>query len=234
MKRVSLWGKNNPQKAILILTLCHISGLFVSLFSGFLSYCYDIPIPREATLLVGFIFFTTFALYPRKTKATYSYAWQKVCDFALVSSAILVIMFGFNQFAFEKSPSEKPIEAKAQFIVLKNTPSEKQEKTSLFSPIKNQVKKVKKSIKERLRTWKKNFKTPKRNRGDIIEKFLLNLLNLGLLVLLVFLVVALSCNLSCSGYPGLALAVLIIGLGGSIFLCFIIGRAIYRKFRKRK
>ena len=60
---------------------------------------------------------------------------------------------------------------------------------------------------------------------------LLLLTILGALILL-GLVVSLSCSLSCSGSPGAATLVLLLGLGITIFLSIVVIRAIFKKNKK--
>jgi hypothetical protein len=231
MKQLSFWAKDNPRLARTIIVFSHIFIVLNALFLGFFTYATDIKLSYGVLIILATTFLLAYILYPIKRKESglfkYSYLRQKSTDFLLVITYSLIITFGFNHFAFSPDYSRESAQPKALLIVHKVTPDAKPDKKEKRE-LRKTMKELRKNIKTEIRALKKEFKEKGNNEMHVGLKILLALLTVGVAIFLGYVVAALACSLSCSGNEGLALATLILGWGGIIFLGVIAIKEIFK------
>lgn len=235
MKKLSYWAKANPEQSRAIIALAHVFTGVNALVLGGLFYFSDFDVSRGPLLIFGNLFFLSFFLYPLKEQASEwfrnSYMKRKILDFLLVFSAALTLAFGVNHFLSVGEPLSPLPEGKAKLIVHKSYPDkELKSDFSLKKELRQKSRALRQNIKAEIKDLKREFKEQHNGDGrDNLIKALLIMLTIAVAVTLGFLVAGLACNLSCSGYEGLAVVTLILGWGGIIWLGFIAIKNILRK-----
>jgi hypothetical protein len=241
MKNLSKWAKCHRNMARSIIVICQLLLTALAIAVGVTSFLLDLRIPSWVMQLAATTFLVLCFFYPVKGQLTglfkHSYRKQKSMDFMLASLSFLLVVGLTNDFSFapmdNSISAQTVVEAQATFVVLK-TKSDIQlnknprEKMDLKASFKN----LRRDLKTQIKALKKEH-TPKDKRtGLIVAKIFLSLLALALALGLLYLVAALSCNLSCSGQEGAAAIVLILGLVGVLFLSFVAFKKIW--FNKNK
>ena len=235
MKKLSIWGKNNPRKARIIIALSHVLLVVSAFFLGLLTFVYDLALPIWLPIVLAHLFFVAYLLYPdkqaKKGVFAHSYLRQKTTDFVLTITYILAIAAGLNQWAFAPTSGTIPVEAKGILMAQKIKPTEEAagHKKSKFSALKTPFQ----ELKSQLKTLRDEFKAAGDKEGAKGTKILLFLLTFVVALGLAWLVAALACNISCSGQEGLAWVALILGLAGVVWLTIISVKAISRKTGKK-
>lgn len=234
MKNLSQWAMYNPVKARIILAFAHIFGAINAIVLGLLLYDSELGYSPWMMLAMANLFFLAFFFYPRfkadKGWFRYTYVRQKVHDFTLVFSAILAIGLMVNNFLSLESPRVMSETGNAKLIVNNGDLNpETKVKKGFRAELRSKAKQIRKNIKSE---WKEFKKVRKNNKGGAnpgLVKALLIMLTIAVAVTLGLLVAALACNLSCSGYEGLALITLILGWGGIVWLGIIAIKNIVQK-----
>lgn len=224
LKNISLWGKNNPIKARIIIVLSHLILLLSSIYLGVISYVYDFDLPYEIIPILVSLFFLAYWFYPKKGQRNgwqrHSYTRQKTMDGVLIVSSFVILVLGVNRFAVEPIPLSS---AKAHFIV-NTSPKQQSEKLNLRKTFKSIKKKLKNDLKELKNSVKRNgTDNPK------AHQILLVCLTLLLTTGLIFLSIGLSCNISCSGQGSVATIVLVGGIIASIGIAVLLINLILKK-----
>lgn len=236
MMELSRWGKNNPQKARGIIAISHTLLIINALFLGFFTSYKDIVFPKWVLIILPILFFGVYLSYPVKgiRAGLFKHSWfrQKTHDVVLIFFYVIVIAIGFNRFA--SSPvtgSYSSHVPTAQFIVHKNSSEVTNDKgTGIWQTLKQ----LKKEIKKEIKALKKDFKNKRKSKWSTAAEILLFVGSLLVALILIWLVGALACSLSCSGMEGLAIIVLILGWGGTILLTVLGIRKILKKTRIEK
>lgn len=236
MKSISYWGRNNPRKTRLIIAISHILLIINALFLGFLSFYKGLVFPKWILIALPILFFGVYLSYPFKGIRTglFKQSWfrQKTHDIVFILFYVLIITIGFNRFA--SSPvtvSNSSHGPPAQFIVHKSSPDVNMDRGN---GIWQTLKELKKEVKNELKELKKDFKNKRKNKWSTAAEILLVVGSLLAALVLIWLVGALACSLSCSGMEGLAIIVLILGWGGTILLTVLAIRKILKKTRIEK
>ena len=241
IKKLSKWAKLNPKLARIIITISHVLVYVNAICLGLLLFIFDWGESRWLLVIVANLFFISYIFYPKKSKkenkknCSYlqynrQYIRQKAHDFSLVIFYAIVISLGVNNFLIQPNHSNNMVQQPtAKFIVHKpklenHTTNRKQIK----SEFKRKFKKLRKQIKKELRALKKELKKKNDKAGMTLVKFLLFLLTIGVAISLGFLILVLSCNISCSGQEGLAFVVLLLGWAGIIWLGVITIKKIFK------
>ncbi len=238
IKKLSIWAKNNPKLARIIIALSHILVVLNSICLGILIFFYDWGESKWLFSILINIFFLAYFLYPskkgKKTILQYSYFRQKSLDFTLVITYSFVLALGVNNFL--SSPNmdinlpRQGVDVKAEFIVNKTYPKkEKVTKRNLRKELKLKIKRSKREIKREFRALKKEFKQNNSSSKDKGLKIGLSLLVLLAALVLAYLIAALACNLSCSGQESLAGVVAIGGALVIIGLSILAFKEIWKK-----
>ena len=241
MKKLSQWAKINPTTARIFIVIGHLLAMLNALFFGVLLFIFNKEYSWLFLVIMANIFFVAYFLYPKKGKKKglfrYSYARQKLHDFTLVLSCSLAIALGFNNLFtqtyhnYSHNYSHNLTQPTARLVVHKTF--SKEETKSLKSALKVKAQNLRKEIRHELRALKKELKIQKKEGDQEGLKVLLILLTIGLALLLAYVIAALSCSLSCSGNEGLAVAVLVLGWGGILWLGILAIKNILKMEKKQ-
>ena len=242
MRKLSLWGKNNPWKARLIIIFSHIILFLLACFTGNELSSAGINLPGYLKYLIVFISFLTLIAYPSaKNKSTYKivsyYTRQKICDFLFALSTFGMVVCltapGENISAFfsDIRASTLPSIEKGK---IKPTAAEilaslEQRDKSTLTHSEKRI--LKKEFKKQIGIYIKAKIT-----GDKEESGHAGLIILAIIGALgLFLVVsALACSLGCNGSGTGAIAVFVLGTAAIVFGLLAVIRAIERKGKGKK
>lgn len=165
-------------------------------------------------------------LYPSKSKRNFiqQYIYQKSCDLILVATTFLMILQVGNQFSNPDLSSISSFQNTVQASML-SKPSDGSLTNKVTTPPHKLSWKEKIQLKKNL--IRKYFEQEKEySDGEKVGYTILGILGATLLL---FLVVILACNLSCSGAEGLAIMVAIVGTSGIIFLLALLFKELFGK-----
>jgi hypothetical protein len=240
MKRLSIWGKNNPTKAKIIIGISHTFIVLNAICLGFLLFVSDFGTFKWISIIFANLFFIAYLFYPEKDieakQFQVSYKRRKIHDFFLVISYAIVIVFGINNFLLQENEDYRPKErVTAKFIVNKSK-SENQAsyQRKPITKVRAGIQKIKKQIRYEFRELKYELRKQNDRTGLIIYKILLTMLIVGATLALGMLVAALACNLSCSGNEGLAYVVLVLGWTSLIWLQIILIKKVVKMKGQKK
>ena len=242
MKKISLWAKNHKRLSRLIIVVSFILLTALGIATGILLTDIGVSIPSAVMLAFICTYFTGLVAYPakylkgKKLNAAAFYVRQKSCDVLLAASTFCMIVYFSNRPA-EIFNYSTPLHA--ALPVSSKPPTDSTVKTyktiaAFSASLKDENgkflkwKEKKKLLKEQIRAVKKDNDMSAGAKVGLI--FLSVLVALGLL----YLVGALACGLSCNGSEGAAVAVMIGGVGLTVFLLIIVIRAILGRKKKLK
>lgn len=242
MKKISIWARNHKGLSRIIIVASFILLTALGIVTGILLTDVGVTISSAAMFVFISIYFTGLIVYPAKSlkgkrlSAAAFYMRQKSCDWLLAGSTFCMIVYFSNRPA-EIFNYSTPLHA--ALPVSTNLPSDstlKAYKTieAFTASLKDETgktlkwKEKKKLLKEQIRAIKK--------AGDMATGAKVGLIILSVLVALglLYLVGALACGLSCNGSGGAAVAVMIGGVGLTVFLLIIAIRAILGRKKKPK
>ena len=228
MKQISLWAHNHKCTARLCFLFIYLLLNIVCFFFSEVLYAEGLKIPIFISYLLCIPLFVAFILYPsRKEKNRYQsfYRYQKSCDGVLFGCSMLLAICGFNHLA-NNATTTQAVYAASENIIILIKPLNKSRlmvKPGHFSA------KQWKQIKTNLKTLRKAYKQSSNG-----EKTALIVLASLVAAFLFILVLGLSCNLSCSGAEGGALAVFLLGTALITFLLIKVIKAINRGPKKKE
>jgi len=222
MKNLSIWAKNNRVKALVITIILHVVLGYFYFYVGAFLFLQKIILPSTLIYASGILFLTAYLFYPIKyvQKGFYKRTFFKEKQWQLVAmiSAIIFMVFIGNhstQSAFSQQNSLQ--EYSAQTIALdirKDAKVEKKKNRKLIRKAKRQLRKAKQLLRKRIRNNVRKMRKTEKGMTDF-GKFLAIFFSILVAIGLGILVLAISCNLSCSGNEALAAIVLV---GGFIFI----------------
>ena len=224
--KVSTWAKRNPWTARFLIVSSHVLLTISAILLGLILTNLGISIPGYIFMTAGLMFSVGLIIYPLQAEKrvryskTQFYHRQKLADLMLAGATfIMVLQLGNGYFNSEMKLVQRAWNITAEACYVKITQPEK-----VTSPIeKDSGKEFENSItsgKEKRSSLQSRIQKLQSqiNKGSEGGKAGLGILliigSLGLL----FLVVALACNLSCSGAEGAAVMVGILGGAAIIFL----------------
>jgi len=242
IKKLSFWAKSHKRTTRLLIIaaflLLNITGMIIGLLLTDLNILFH-PVTFYIFVI---LFFAALGLYPDKaTKGTLFsnrafYIRQKTCDLVLAGSAFLMIVCISNsKMIFETNYTPVNAATRTTSAIIKDSTLRPYKSVAAFSAsMKDENGKLLK-WKERKKLLKEQLKGIKSaqdmsNGGKAALIVLCSLVALGLLML----VLAWSCDLSCSGSDG---AAILVGVGGTVaivFLLILATRLIYGRKKKRK
>ena len=228
MKKISRWASRHKWPARLLIVISFIFLNCLGLFLGNALTVSQFTIPSLWIYATAFIFITGFITYPsRKQKGSYKnfYKSQKISDFVLVSTTFLLVIGFGNHYHLQKNQSPFQFAyANATELTAINKSSSR-ESSIIPKKKKSLIKTWKSKLKENIRKIKKEYKDA--SPGERTALIILSIIvALGLL----FLVLSISCSLSCAGSDG---AALVVGLLGTGLILFVLTRVIKRINRGR-
>ncbi|MDQ3551217.1 MAG: hypothetical protein M3413_06790 [Bacteroidota bacterium] len=219
MRKLSKWARQNPWYARITIVLSYIVLNALGFFIGKAFLDWHLKISGFLIYPICFLFLFLLAFYPlKRNREQYKnyFRTQKMFDFFLVASSFILIICYSNQSISFTSPfngSTALAVEPASVYKIEKTISIKKNKKSFSKQMRQHLKKMYSKIKHEYKTS---------TRG---EKIALITLSVIVALILMYLVAAISCNLSCSGADGAAVVVLLLGFGAIIyFLIKIIQR----------
>jgi len=248
MKHISFWAKRNKVASRSILVAIHGSLILLAIFAGMRLAACDfniaafIYIPFSISYLLGML------LYPERKKQYAAagrkriYKIQKSCDFVLaLSSFFLIVAFVASHFSekysagWDTAMASQPGPARITNESSHLLPTENEKQSLTHKLTHSEKKALRHELKKELRQLlSASSKGSHESAGDVIGKILLIILTLALAAGLSYLVAALGCSIACSGAEGLAVIVVVFGLGGVITLSIVTIKAILHMGRKKK
>jgi hypothetical protein len=241
MRKLSLWGRNNPIKARLIIIISHIILFILAWFTGNELLSIGINLPGYLKYLIVFVSLLAFITYPSaKRKSEYKivsyYTRQKTCDFlfALTFFGLIVCLTVSDENISTFFPD---ISASTSSSVEKNktkptaaeilTSLEHRDKSTLT---RSEKRILKKDFKKQIGIYVKTKITGEKEKSDQTLLIILAIIA----ALGIFLVVAaLACSLGCNGSGTGAIAVAVLGTAAVVFGLIVVIRAIERKGQKQ-
>ena len=201
-----------------LIGLLYIAINLLGLFLGDLLFSADIVLTILFIYLPIGLLFTGLLIYPSKErKSSYKnfYGQQKTADLLLAVSTFLFIVYGGNSLNKASYTSFSGAYATSLSIPsnqLVNTNSSLDPKEEISEkPLSK--KELKKKLRSKWKEFRKHYKESTKG-----EKTALIILSVIIAAGLLLLLAGLSCEISCSGSEGLAIAVGILGTGLIIFL----------------
>ena len=159
----------------------------------------------------------------------YSYLRQKVCDFALGCSAVLLFVFGGNDLA-RRVAAEVANTGEAMEIAIR--PSKQGKDWRYVGSGRN--------TSWLAKTWTKGkqffhsiFKTKQKSKMEAWQ-VLLTILSAAAAIFCLVFVAALSCSIACNGNDALALIVFFAGSALVVYLYILLLKAIFKKTGEEK
>jgi hypothetical protein len=239
MRKLSLWGKNNPIKARLIIIFSHIILFNLALFTGIELTSLGISLPEYLKYLILFVSFLAFITYPSaKNKSAYTlvsyYTRQKICDFLFALSFFgMIVCLSVSDDNISTFFPDIRASTLSSIEKSKTKPKAAEILASLEhrDKITHSEKRIlKKEFKKQIGIYIKTKITGDKEKSD--QTVLMILAIIGALGL--FLVVAaLACGLGCNGSGTGAIAVAVLGTAAIVFGLVAVIRAIQRKGNKQ-
>jgi hypothetical protein len=229
MKKISYWAKDHKQEARIAIVICYVLLNSLAIISGYLLQQAGVLLLPVFLICCFAVFIIAVMVYPSKYRKGLSlsssafYNLQKTCDWVIVSCTFCMIFYLSNRpenlFRFYPkvnaiiiNPTSKD-NAGEPYKSISNFSSSLKDKDGNLLKWKER----KKLLKEQVRSIKKDKELSKG------AKTLLIILSVIAAAGLFFLVAALSCNLSCSGYDA---AAVLVGVGGTALIIFLLVFAI--------
>jgi hypothetical protein len=216
MKKISIWASANKWPSRIIIVGSYFVLNTIALFLGDALAISNMIIPALWIYVLGVIAIASFILYPsKKDKSSYNnfYKTQKTCDLLLISTGFLLIIGFGNHYHLSRnqSPFSFTYAGAASISTGKNATELK-----LIEPAPKKkgslIRQWKQKLKENIRRIRKEYKDASPG-----EKTALIIVTILVALLLLYLVAALSCNISCSGNDAAAVIVLLLGTGLLVF-----------------
>lgn len=227
MKNLSTWANQNPKTSISILVLLHIFMGYLYFYTGTWLYLEGYKTPSILPLIATFLFCLAWIFYPLENAQQGIYKptffkrkfWQSI---TMVSVALFFI-HGGNHISRAAMASEV-VEFSAENMVLDTRANHVLQKKQN----RKERRSLKKKLRKRLRANIKKFRQQK-SELETGQKALIFFLAILVAIAMAYLVLALSCNLMCSGNETLGWIVLI---GGGILIItglVILGKHLFGK-----
>jgi len=242
MKKISFWAKHHKRAARIIIIVSFLLLNVLGIVSGSLLASLDIVIPVAVLVSLACIYCAGFIAYPSRslkgktlTPAAF-YVRQKTCDLLLAGSTFLMIIFLGNRpdqlfpydLPFSKALASNTTQPKDSTVKTYKTIAAFSASLKDENGKSLKWKERKKLLKEQVKAIKQSKETSKG------VKVLLIILSVIAAIGLLALILALACDLSCSGSDGAAILVGVGGVALVIFLLVIAIRAIKGQKKKPK
>lgn len=239
MRKYSTWGKHHKGAARLLIVSAFIVLTFLGITTGVLLGSLGTQLEDSWMVVATAVYLAAVLAYPfRKRAGTRTsklyYARQKTCDGILATVTFLMLVYMGNrpEAFFNYSGS---LHAATTALVPKDSGARQYKTLAAFSKSMKDAegkqlrwKERRKLLKEQVRSIRKADDMSKGTKAALIV--LSVLIALGL----IYLVLALACELSCAGSEAAAVIVGIGGIGLVILLLVITIRGIIGKKRKKR
>ncbi|MGI8635077.1 MAG: hypothetical protein ACR2KZ_06705 [Segetibacter sp.] len=216
MIQISFWAKQHKNAARTILAFSHFILFIMAVYIAIILDQINVHLSFSIALVSLVSMVAAWLLYPEKRRSgehfKINYFKRKCCELVLLWASLILICFVFNK--------NERVSSFNTYNVLHGSfvSSKKSVKEAGSSNTVSPKKELRKQFKELLKELKKS-----RREGG--KAWLTVLVVLGGLALS-FLVLGLSCNISCSGNETMGTVVLIGGIAAVIFLMVLLIRRI--------
>ncbi len=229
---VSCWARDHKGLTWVLIALFSVVYAILAGYLGVGFYFEDIGIPLAVQYAGLVLFIVGSFFYPLRSFTSglfrHTYWRQKTCDLIVMFSALLMIATLSNHYpstvddmSLDHGISTTEHSGVVPLVV---EWGHMKGKETLKTWLRNHKKEMRRSLK----AMKKKYKEEGNKKGVRFSQVLLMILTLGGAFLLLSLVAALSCSLSCDGNDGAAAVVVIGGAGLIIWLSVIAFKAILR------
>ena len=221
MRKISTWARRHIMLTRLLIGLLYIVINLLGLFLGDLLFSANVVLTTLFIYLPIGLLFAGVLMYPSKErKHSYKnfYRQQKTADLVLAVSTFLFIVYGGNLLNKTSYTSFTGAYATTFSIpssqsVNTSTSIHPKEEAKATSKKPFSKKELKKKLKNKWKEFRKHYKESTKG-----EKTALIILSVIIAAGLLLLLAGLSCEISCSGSEGAAIAVGLLGTGLIIFL----------------
>lgn len=225
----SRWAKHHVKTARILIVMAHLLLTLLAIGYGVFLFQINIALSPWIFWIAMTVFIVAAMNYPNDTTndKTRDYIIRKRCDLLLVASTFFMLLQQSNQLNEGSSFQVLKQVSKQAYGSMPAKPSGDaivEENASLKPPVPLTWREKLQLKKALVRNY---FQQDK--EYDTGEKVLYTLLGVVGAVALLFLVMVLACNLSCSGAEGLATMVAIVGTSGIIFLLALLFKQLYGK-----
>ncbi len=241
MKKISQWARHHKAAARIIIIGSFVVLTVLGILVGVLLDNMGVTISSVTLALTVCAYITAVIAYPakflkgKKLNAGSFYVRQKTCDFVLAASTFLMIIYFSNQ-PGQLFNYSSPLNA----AIPVNTSLPKDSTVKTHKPIAAFAASLKDETGKKLK-WKERKKLLREQVRAIRKSDMSNGGKVALIILSVFvaigllgLILALACDLSCSGSEG---AAILVGVGGTVLISLLLVlaiRAITGKKRRRQ
>jgi len=243
MRTISNWARLHPATARILIILFHLTLGLIAYFLATELFKRNLILPGIVSTVCILLFIASVLFYPdrirgvKKTNA--GFIRQKTCDFLLAFCGFVLAIFICNRVLFDQMPVTQPVQAS---IVIEKPLYKHAESKKLLDALKSGEIDKKDLTRKEKRILKDEFKYQlgqfvdaklhgdKARAGDA-GLIILTIIGAGLLL---YLVAALACTLSCNGSDAAALVVVLLGTAGIVFGLIAVLKAIKRKGRKKE
>lgn len=232
MKNIPYWAKANPVKARILIAICHFLVVINAILLGLLLCQFFWRMPQWSLNVLGTIFIAAYFLYPqrvlKKGLLKYSPKRRRIHDFILVVTYGLLISLAIPNFLSNNVSPRNNAQPRAEFMVNK---SQSRKQMGAWKRFKSKVKTKYKSLKNKVKRGLRLLAL----KIAVMPMWKINLWTILLFISTLLLgigVGALACNLSCTGYPAMAVFVFIFGIGLLVFGLTYFLRKIWEKRNK--
>jgi len=236
MKELSLWAQQHKWPARIILIFSHIALTLISIYWGFISFQKNIVINEAALYLLIIFYFLLYLLYPSGGKQHFfqnTYKVRLLFHGAMAVCSVLLVVTYVNSLQHAthmNTATASVIKVRGTNPGYNNPEAERLVKGFQSGEIKKFSKSERRILKEELKYQFHSYKKAKEahQKKDATNAVIIILTIIGALIML-YLVAALSCSLSCNGNEAASVIVLVLGVAAIIFGCVAIGRSLKKK-----
>jgi hypothetical protein len=229
MRTLSIWARNNPWKARIIIFICHLLLIASAIFIGRSLLDFDIKISQVVLFIIVIVFLVTAAIYPNR------YIYRKTTDLILVLCSFMTVCFLANNYEVRILPGFFPTSGATTLDPSSGKLTAGEILASLSHRDKSTLTRTEKRIlKKELRRQVKEYSKAKvagdKRRSDTALSIIMVIIaTIGLMTA----VAALACHIACTASEAFGLIVLILGSAGLIIGAVYLIKAINREKKEK-
>jgi hypothetical protein len=237
MRKLSVWAKYHPMTARVVIIFSRITLIILGVTLAKALFISGIKLPAAFLFCSMMIFFFTCIFYPGTQRGfTKNYLRRKSFDLAVAISAFIMLVSASNQLyssnlVVANNVAASPLIKEPGY---KNAQAKKLIDAYYSGEKKSFTRKEKKLLKAefvyQLKQYGGAVIKGEKQQADATGTIILAILGAGLLL---YLVAALACSLSCNGSDAAAIAVALLGTAGVILLLVLVIKGAKRKAKEK-
>ncbi len=233
-KRVSLWASKNKRVSQILIVFIHILLLYIAIILGNLFFQLGVYF-SSIYIWIDLAIFATLSLnYPNnksifRSQGINFFVFRKFTDFVIVllSFLLLVVITNSNQRNGELKLESLSVDQLTASVIGPTVLKQNSSGEVTMSVKKSRSDSLKNNKnRPRFKIFLQENKKLEKTKG---EKIIYTILALFGSIVLITILALLTCDLACSGATVAALFVSILGVGGVLFLFFLIMRNLHKK-----